>query len=78
MRIDKFLKVARIIKRRTIANEMADMGRVVVNGKQVKPSYEVKIRDIVELKFGEKISKFEIVEIPKVQGKNMPEMIKLL
>lgn len=78
MRIDKFLKVARIIKRRTIANEMADMGRVVVNGKQVKASYEVKIGDIVELKFGEKISKFEIVEIPKVQGKNMPEMIKLL
>ncbi len=78
MRIDKFLKVARIIKRRTIANEMADMGRVVVNGKQVKPSYEVKIGDIVELKFGEKISKFEIIEIPKVQGKNMPEMIKLL
>lgn len=78
MRIDKFLKVARVIKRRTIANEMADMGRVVVNGKQVKPSYEVKIGDIVELKFGEKISKFEIVEIPKVQGKNMPEMIKLL
>lgn len=78
MRIDKFLKVARIIKRRTIANEMADMGRVVINGKQVKPSYEVKIGDIVELKFGEKISKFEIVEIPKVQGKNMPEMIKLL
>ncbi len=78
MRIDKFLKVARIIKRRTIANEMADMGRVIVNGKQVKPSYEVKIGDIVELKFGEKISKFEIIEIPKVQGKNMPEMIKLL
>ena len=78
MRIDKFLKVARVIKRRTIANEMADMGRVIVNGKQVKPSYEVKIGDIVELKFGEKISKFEIIEIPKVQGKNMPEMIKLL
>ena len=78
MRIDKFLKVARIIKRRTIANEMADMGRVIVNGKQVKPSYEVKIGDIVELKFGEKISKFEIIEIPKVQGKNMPEMIELL
>ena len=78
MRIDKFLKVARIIKRRTISNEMADMGRVIVNGKQVKPSYEVKIGDIVELKFGEKISKFEIIVIPKVQGKNMPEMIKLL
>lgn len=70
MRIDKFLKVARVIKRRTIANEMADKGRIFVNEKQVKPSYEVKI--------GEKISKFKIIEIPKVQGKNMPEMIELL
>ena len=53
MRIDKFLKVARVIKRRTIANEMADKGRIFVNEKQVKPSYEVKIGDIVEIKFGE-------------------------
>ncbi len=78
MRIDKFLKVARVIKRRTIANEMADMGRISVNGKQVKPSYEVKIGDIVEIKFGEKISKFKIIAIPKTLGKNMPEMIELL
>lgn len=78
MRIDKFLKVARVIKRRTIANEMADMGRISVNGKQVKPSYDVKIGDIVEIKFGEKISKFKIIEIPKTIGKNMPEMIELL
>lgn len=78
MRIDKFLKVARVIKRRTIANEMADKGRIFVNEKQVKPSYEVKIGDIVEIKFGEKISKFKIIEIPKMQGKNMPEMIELL
>ena len=49
MRIDKFLKVARVIKRRTIANEMADKGRICVNEKQVKPSYEVKIGDIVEI-----------------------------
>lgn len=78
MRIDKFLKVAKVIKRRTIANEMADKGRVFANGKQVKPSYEVKVGDIIEIKFGEKVSKFQIIEIPKVQGKNMPEMIKLL
>lgn len=78
MRIDKFLKVARVIKRRTIANEMADKGRIFVNEKQVKPSYEVKIGDIIEIKFGEKISKFKIIEIPKVQGNNMPEMIELL
>ena len=78
MRIDKFLKVARVIKRRTVANEAADNGRISVNGKVVKPSYEVKIGDIVEIKFGDKISKFEIIQIPKVAGKNLPELIKLL
>ena len=52
MRIDKFLKIARVIKRRTIANEAADTGRVFVNGKQVKPSYDVKLGDVVEIKFG--------------------------
>ena len=78
MRIDKFLKVSRVIKRRTVANEAADSGRISVNGKIVKPSYEVKIGDIVEVKFGDKTSKFEIIEIPKLQGKNMPELIKIL
>ena len=78
MRLDKFLKVSRLIKRRTVANEAADSGRISVNGKIVKPSYEVKIGDIVEVKFGDKTSKFEIIEIPKVQGKNMPELIKIL
>jgi len=78
LRLDKFLKVAKVIKRRTIANEIADKGRVSINGKQVKPSYEVKIGDIVEIQFGEKKSKFEIINIPETQGKNMPEMIKLL
>ena len=78
MRIDKFLKVSRVIKRRTVANEAADSGRISVNGKVVKPSYEVKIGDIVEIKFGDKTSKFEIVHIPKVQTKNMPEMIRII
>lgn len=78
MRIDKFLKVSRVIKRRTVANEAADNGRISVNGKVVKPSYEVKIGDIVEIKFGDKISKFEILQIPKVAGKDLPELIKLL
>lgn len=78
MRIDKFLKVSRVIKRRTVANEAADNGRISVNGKIVKPSYEVKIGDIVEIKFGDKTSKFEIIEIPKVAGKNLPELIKLI
>ena len=78
MRLDKFLKVSRVIKRRTVANDAADSGRIAVNGKIVKPSYEVKIGDIVEIKFGDKISKFEILQIPKVAGKDLPELIKLL
>lgn len=78
MRLDKFLKVSRIIKRRTVANEAADGGRISVNGRVVKPSYEVKVGDIVEIKFGDKISKFKIVEIPTIQGKNMPQMVEEL
>ena len=76
IRLDKFLKVSRIIKRRTVANEAADGGRISVNGRVVKPSYEVKVGDIVEIKFGDKISKFKIVAIPTVQGKKMPQMVE--
>ena len=78
VRLDKFLKVSRVIKRRTVANDAADNGRVSVNGKVVKPSYEVKVGDIVEIQFGDKLSRFQIIEIPKVQGKDMGELIKLL
>ena len=78
MRIDKFLKISRVIKRRTVANEAADNGRVFVNGKQVKPSYEVKVGDVVEIKFGDKIAKFEILIVPEKQVKNVDELIKVL
>ncbi len=78
MRLDKFLKVSRVIKRRTVANDAADNGRVMVNGKIVKPSYDVKVGDIVEIKFGDKTSKFQILKIPKVQGKDMGELIKII
>lgn len=78
MRLDKFLKVARVIKRRTVANEVADSGRVVVNGREVKPSYQVKVGDIVEIKFGDKVSKFEVRKIPEVQGKDTGELIKII
>ena len=78
MRLDKFLKVSRVIKRRTVANEAASGGRISINGKIVKPSYEVKVEDIVEIKFGDKISKFEILQIPKVAGKDVGEIIKVL
>jgi ribosomal 50S subunit-recycling heat shock protein len=75
MRLDKFLKVSRVIKRRTIANEAADGGRISVNGKITKPSYDVKVGDIVEIKFGDKVSKFEIIKIPTREGE---ECIKIL
>lgn len=78
MRIDKFLKVARIIKRRTVANEAADGGRISVNGKVVKPSYEIKLGDVVEIKFGNSISKFEIIQIPKTQSANTSDVVKML
>ena len=77
MRSDKFLKVSRIIKRRTVANDAADSGRISINGKVVKPSYEVKVGDIVEIKFGDKVSKFEILQVP-TSGKIVGEIIKVL
>ena len=75
MRLDKFLKVSRVIKRRTVANDAADGGRISVNGKITKPSYDVKVGDIVEIKFGDKVSKFEITKIPTREGE---ECIKIL
>ena len=54
------------------------IGRISVNGKIVKASYEVKVGDVVEIRFGDKVSKFEILQIPKVAGKDLPELIKLI
>lgn len=63
MRIDKFLKVSRIIKRRTIANEACDSGRISVNGKIVKASYDVSVGDIIEIQFGEKLLKVQVKDV---------------
>lgn len=63
MRIDKYLKVSRLIKRRTIANEACDAGRITVNGKIVKASYDVKPGDIIEIKMGERIIKVKVLDI---------------
>lgn len=79
MRLDKFLKVSRVIKRRTVANDACDAGRVMINGKVAKASSEVKIGDIVEIKYGEKIIKFEILNINEIATKAGAEgMIKPL
>lgn len=63
MRLDKYLKVSRLIKRRTVANEACDAGRVMVNGKVVKASYDVKIGDVIEIAFGNKSVKAEVTAI---------------
>lgn len=79
MRLDKFLKVTKVIKRRTVANQAADNGRVKANEKIVKPSYEVKVGDVIEIQFGNSVSRFEILKIPTTQSvKDLSEVIKLI
>lgn len=63
MRLDKFLKVSRLIKRRTVANEACDAGRVLVNDKPAKASVKVKPRDIIEIQFGTRTVKVEVLDI---------------
>ena len=75
MRLDKFLKVSRILKRRTLAAQAADGGRVKVNGKTVKPSYNVKIGDVVELGFNAGIFKFKINNIKETVRKEEAESL---
>ncbi len=71
MRIDKFLKVSRLIKRRTLANEAADAARITVNGKVVKASYNVKINDIIEIAFGQKPVKVQVLSLNAPLGKDV-------
>ncbi|HCH28880.1 MAG TPA: RNA-binding protein [Ruminococcaceae bacterium] len=75
MRLDKFLKISRLIKRRTIANEACDAGRVTVNGKNARASYSVKVGDIVEISFGTTPVKFEIIDIKDVVTKDTAGML---
>lgn len=70
MRLDKYLKVSRLIKRRTIANEACDSGRVKANGKVCKASYDVKIGDIIEIGFGTKTLKIKVTDIKETVLKN--------
>ena len=79
MRLDKYLKVSRLIKRRTVANEACDSGRVMINGKVSKASTEVKLGDIIEIQVGNKEVKVKVTEIidstKKEQAKDMFEYI---
>lgn len=69
MRLDKWLKVSRLIKRRTVANEACDNARVTANGRTVKASYDVKAGDVLELKFGEKLVRVEVLSTAEIVGK---------
>ena len=69
MRLDKWLKVSRLIKRRTVANEACDNQRVTANGRPVKASYDVKVGDVLELRFGERAVKGEVLLVADIVGK---------
>lgn len=70
MRLDKYLKVSRLIKRRTVANEACDNGRISVNGKVVKASYEVKVGDKIELALGARTVAVEVVQVAETVRKD--------
>ena len=79
MRLDKYLKVSRLIKRRSVANEACDGERVSVNGRQVKASYQVKVGDVIEIAFGQHTLKVEVTEINENATKaSAPAMYKEL
>ena len=79
MRLDKYLKVSRVIKRRTLANEVADAGRVLVNGKPAKASYPVKIGDIIEVTFGNRPVKIRVLSDVEQKGKDVArEMFEVI
>lgn len=79
MRLDKYLKVSRIIKRRTVANEACDAERVEVNGKTARASYEVKIGDIIEINLGQKSIKLRVTALSEITNKeNASENFEIL
>lgn len=79
MRIDKYLKVTRLIKRRTVANDACDGERISINGKIVKPSKEVKIGDIVEISFGNRVLKIRVLGLnEKVKKENASTLYEVI
>ena len=79
MRLDKYLKVSRIIKRRTVANEACDSGRVSVNGKPAKASLDVKTGDVIEIAFGSNTTRVEVLDVKEtVRKEDAQAMYKIL
>ncbi|MCD8098780.1 MAG: RNA-binding S4 domain-containing protein [Lachnospiraceae bacterium] len=79
MRLDKFLKVSRLIKRRTVANEACDAGRVLVNGKVAKASLNVKEGDVIEIHFGTRTVKVEVLDVQEtVRKEEAKELYRFL
>lgn len=79
MRLDKFLKVSRIIKRRTVANEACSGGRVSINGKVAKPAADVKEGDELEIRFGNRVGKYQILSVKEtVRKENAQDMYQVL
>lgn len=69
MRLDKYLKISRIIKRRTVANEVCDAKHVTVNDKVARASYDVKVGDLIAIQFGEKITKYKVLSVQEYATK---------
>ena len=79
MRLDKYLKVSRIIKRRTVANEVCDAKRVTVNGKVARASYDVKVGDVIEIAIGANTTRIQVEKINEFDNKDdAPSMYKVL
>ena len=79
MRLDKYLKISRLIKRRTVANEACDAGRVLVNGKTAKAPVNVKAGDVIEIQFGSKAVKVEVLDVQEtVRKEDAKELYRYL
>ena len=80
MRLDKFLKVSRLIKRRTVANSVSEMGRVLVNGNPAKPAKQLKIGDIIEIEYAAGSEKVKVLKVPEgnVSVQEAPTLYKVI
>lgn len=80
MRLDKFLKVSRLIKRRTVANTVSEMGRILVNGTPAKPAKQLKVGDIIEIEYSNRVEKVEVLVVPSgnVSVQEAPSLYRVI